>query len=136
MTSPTPQTPTAQTPTAPREERAYGEARVLRLHTAHPRVPIPYVTPGDMMTNARTVASAIPSPRRLAFYGGLGALAIFGALEWPVAAAIGAATEVIARERGERHERAMASGTPGEERTPATGTPAQQRETPRATEAR
>ncbi|MFF4761790.1 hypothetical protein [Streptomyces sp. NPDC001292] len=93
--------PMAAPATEPRGEET-GGATVLKLHTAHPRVPIPYVTPGDMLFNARTMASAVPSPRRLAFYGLLGAFAVAGALEWPVAIAVGAATEVISRERGER----------------------------------
>ncbi|MFF4794808.1 hypothetical protein ACFY2M_34810 [Streptomyces sp. NPDC001276] len=93
--------PMAAPATEPRGEET-GGATVLKLHTAHPRVPIPYVTPGDMVFNARTMASAVPSPRRLAFYGLLGAFAVAGALEWPVAIAVGAATEVISRERGER----------------------------------
>lgn len=90
--------------TEPRGEET-GGAPVLRLHTVHPRVPIPYVTPGDMLFNARTMASAIPAPRRLAFYGLLGAFAVAGALDWPVAIAVGAATEVISRERGARGRR-------------------------------
>lgn len=32
----------------------------------------------------------LPSPRRLAFYGGIVALAAFGILDWPVALVIGA----------------------------------------------
>jgi hypothetical protein len=32
----------------------------------------------------------VPTPDRLAFYGGIAALAAFGILEWPVALAIGA----------------------------------------------
>jgi len=31
----------------------------------------------------------LPEPQRLAFYGGIAALAAFGVLEWPVAAVLG-----------------------------------------------
>jgi hypothetical protein len=31
----------------------------------------------------------VPSPKRLAFYGGIAALAAFGILDWPVALVIG-----------------------------------------------
>lgn len=104
-----------QAPEAPAEARRDEEAKglkrpmggkVLHMHTAHPRVPIPYVTPGDMFAGARTGARAatglLPSPRKLAYYGILGGMAVAGALEWPVAVAVGAATEVITREQAAR----------------------------------
>ncbi|MBL3671350.1 hypothetical protein JL475_36710 [Streptomyces sp. M2CJ-2] len=122
MTSPGPQTqppqqpapPQAGTPTAetrppepqqapaerPEEKRTGG--RVLQFRTAHARVPIPYVTPGDMFSTARPATSILPSPRRLAFYGLLGAMAVVEAVEWPIAVAVGAATEVITREQAAR----------------------------------
>ncbi len=34
-------------------------------------------------------AIRLPEPQRLAFYGGIAALAAFGILEWPVAAVLG-----------------------------------------------
>ncbi|GAA1187620.1 hypothetical protein GCM10009654_51520 [Streptomyces hebeiensis] len=87
----------------------------LRMHTLHAKLPIPYLTPGDVTANARAAGSklappmpskesmpSMPPPKRLAFYGGLGALAVFGAVDWPVALAIGAAT-VVAR-GGRRQE--------------------------------
>jgi hypothetical protein len=101
-----------------REEEGRGQEtrardKVVHLHTAHPRVPIPYVTPGDAFRNVGTAASAatslLPSPRKLAFYGLVGAMAVVGAVEWPIAIALGAATEVITREQAARqraeHER-------------------------------
>lgn len=106
---------TQQASEAPAEPRRDEEAqggkgpmggRVLHMHTAHPRVPIPYVTPGDMFTAARTGARAatglLPSPRRLAYYGILGGMAAAGVLEWPVAIAVGATAEVITREQAAR----------------------------------
>lgn len=122
MTSPDPQTQPPQQPTPPQagaqpeetrtpkpqqaptehpEEKRTG-GKVLHLHTAHARVPIPYVTPGDMFSNARTATSILPSPRKLAFYGLLGAMAVVEAVEWPIAVAVGAATEVITREQAAR----------------------------------
>ncbi|MEV7680027.1 hypothetical protein AB0O64_15935 [Streptomyces sp. NPDC088341] len=78
----------------------------LRMHTLHADLPIPYLTAGDITANARAAGAKLsppmPPPKRLAFYGGLGALAILGAVDWPVAVAIGAAA-VVARggRRGE-----------------------------------
>ncbi|MGN9762218.1 hypothetical protein [Streptomyces sp. SD31] len=124
MTSPEPQTRQAQQAPQPapsetgtqaepehHEERHTG-GKVVHLHTAHPRVPIPYVTPGDMFSGARkatstaasTVTSLLPTPRRLAFYGILGGMTAAGAMAWPVAVAVGAATEVITREQSARHQ--------------------------------
>ncbi|MFI6206485.1 hypothetical protein ACIBAI_08785 [Streptomyces sp. NPDC051041] len=89
-----------------RESRGKGMGRVVHLHTAHPRVPIPYVTPGDRFPGVRTVtsaaASALSSPRKLTLYGVLGGMAVAGAIGWPVAVAVGAATEVITREQAAR----------------------------------
>ncbi|WP_159029279.1 hypothetical protein [Streptomyces viridochromogenes] len=108
MTSPEPQT---------RQEARRTGGKVVHLHTAHPRVPIPYVTPGDMFSGARKATSTatttatstamgmLPSPRKLAFYGILGGMTAAGAMAWPVAVAIGAATEVITREQDAHHRR-------------------------------
>ncbi|WP_143668237.1 hypothetical protein [Streptomyces carpinensis] len=91
-----------------RQEQAQGQAgpmaKVVHLHTAHPRIPIPYVTPGEMFQGARArgASSRIPSLRKLTCYGLLGGMAVAGALEWPIAIAVGAATEVITREQAAR----------------------------------
>ncbi|WP_234360234.1 hypothetical protein [Streptomyces sp. DSM 15324] len=93
-------------------------------------MPIPYVTPGDIFTNARTAASLLPAPRKLAYYTVLGAMTVAGALEWPVAVAVGAATEVITREQGTRRRARQAEETrrqAGPE--PSARTEAAQRET-------
>ncbi len=84
-----------------------GAGEGLRVHVAHASIPVPYVTKGDVSANARAAGSAMPDLKlppaeRLAFYGGLGALAVVGALEWPVAAAIGAATVIARRSRREK----------------------------------
>ncbi len=90
----------------PETQETHAGGKVMHLHTAHPRVPIPYVTPGDMFRDMRTTTSAatsfLPSPRKLAFYGVLGAMAAVEVLEWPIALAVGAATEVITREQAAR----------------------------------
>jgi hypothetical protein len=96
------------------EEHPEKGGQVLRIHTAHPAVPVPYVTPEDLKAGAQALASrlptrpALPTPpaRDLLFYGGLGALAVAGALEWPIAVAIGGATMVVrGRTKGETKER-------------------------------
>jgi hypothetical protein len=93
------------------EEHPERGGQVLHIHTAHPAVPVPYITPEDLKASAQAMASrlpALPTPptRDLLFYGGLGALAVAGALEWPIAAAIAGATMVVrGRTKGETKER-------------------------------
>lgn len=85
--------------------REHGDG--MRVHTIHADLPIPYFTPGDITANARAAGSRLPklpSAKDIAFYGGLGAMALAGALEWPVALAIGAATAVVRGSREERRE--------------------------------
>ncbi len=79
----------------------------MHVRTAHATIPIPYVTGKDISDNVRAAGSALPDvklppPERMAFYGGLGALAAVGVVEWPVAAAIGAAAVVARRSRREK----------------------------------
>lgn len=97
---------------APAKSRTSGrkspaEAEGMHVHTAHPSISIPYVTREDISANMRAAGSALPDvklppPERLAFYGGLGVLAVAGAVEWPVAAAIGVATMVARRSRRDK----------------------------------
>jgi hypothetical protein len=93
------------------EEHPEKGGQVLHMHTAHPAVPVPYFTPEDLKTSAQAMASrlqAFPTPpaKDLLFYGGLGAMAVAGALEWPIAAAIGGATLVVrGRTTGQTKER-------------------------------
>ena len=66
-----------------------------------PHVPMPHISKqefGHYVDVARTI---LPPPERVAYYGALGAMAIFGAIEWPVAAAIGV---------GHGHHAARATG--------------------------
>jgi len=45
-----------------------------------------------------------PDPAGLLWYGGLGALAVIGVLDWPVAVVIGAATAIAARSSGDHSQ--------------------------------
>ncbi|MBC2902275.1 hypothetical protein [Streptomyces cupreus] len=86
--------PTAQRSKKAEEKQQAKDGQVLHMHTAHPAMPVPYLTPGDLKANAQAMASLVPT-KDVLFYGGLGALTIAGALEWPVALAIGGATAVL-----------------------------------------
>ncbi|MER5918486.1 hypothetical protein ABT124_51855 [Streptomyces sp. NPDC001982] len=68
----------------------------LHMHTldVHAPVHIPYFTPGDVVANTQAMTSRLPT-KDLLFYGGLGALTVAGALDWPVALAIGGATAIL-----------------------------------------
>ncbi|WP_285773578.1 hypothetical protein [Microtetraspora sp. NBRC 13810] len=66
--------------------------------------------------------SFLPPPERIVYYGGLGALAVFGLLEWPVAAAIGAGTLIAQRARSGERGKETARGR--NERKPEAVTPA------------
>ncbi|MFE9609792.1 hypothetical protein [Streptomyces sp. NPDC006012] len=60
-----------------------------------------------MTSTARVATAHLPSrppARELAFYGGLGALTVAGALEWPVALAVGGATWLLRSVRKEKKE--------------------------------
>ncbi|MEU6521589.1 hypothetical protein ABZ892_01780 [Streptomyces sp. NPDC046924] len=120
MTSPEAQTqPPQQQASAEHPEGKQTGGKLLHLRTA--RVPIPYVTPGDKFPNVRKAAPAskatslLPSPRKLVLYGVLGGMTAAGAIGWPVAVAVGAATEVITREQAARqhqgHEHAERTET-------------------------
>ncbi|WP_433462012.1 hypothetical protein [Spirillospora sp. CA-128828] len=105
-----------------RAATAKGRAPKESAETAHRTATVPLVTPhltlhkvqvptpnlpvsGDeMMAAGKAVTSFLPPPDRLAYYTGLGALAVFGVIEWPVAAAIGAGV-AIAKRAGHSGER-------------------------------
>ncbi|MFF4351715.1 hypothetical protein [Streptomyces sp. NPDC001530] len=71
------------------------------MHTFNAPVPVPYLTPKDVAADARAVTSRLrdmPTPplaKDVVFYGGLGALTVAGALEWPVALAVAGATWLV-----------------------------------------
>ncbi|UUU34462.1 hypothetical protein JIX56_34025 [Streptomyces sp. CA-210063] len=121
MTAATQEAPEQRRDEAAQDQEKRGGGKVLHMHTAHPQIPIPYVTPGDLFTGARSGARAatslLPAPRKLAYYGLLGGMTAAGVLEWPVALAIGVTTEVITREQGtraraERGEQGRREATP------------------------
>ncbi|MFF3906311.1 hypothetical protein ACFYZJ_09905 [Streptomyces sp. NPDC001848] len=101
-------TPREATRKQPAETHAH-EGGGLHLHTrtVHPSLRIPYITRDDLTSTAREATSrmpGVPSGKDLVFYGGLTAMAVAGALEWPVALAVGGATWLVrssrTRERG------------------------------------
>ncbi|MGI5143630.1 MULTISPECIES: hypothetical protein [unclassified Streptomyces] len=93
----------------PQQETHAGNGQGMHLHmrTLHPSVPIPYLSKEEMTSTARAATARLPgtlSVEDLAFYGGLGALAVAGALEWPVALAVGGATWLLRSGRREKPE--------------------------------
>ncbi|WP_159056294.1 hypothetical protein [Streptomyces sp. DSM 15324] len=80
-------------------------------------------TPGDLKARAAGMASRLPAfrGRDLVFYGGLGALAIAGALEWPVALAVGGATYVVTGGWTRQETQARAGETAGAGETAEAG---------------
>ncbi|MGW5663089.1 hypothetical protein ACWEWG_23760 [Streptomyces sp. NPDC003758] len=100
-------TPQEETRRQPAETHAH-EGGGLHLHTrtVHPSLRIPYITRDDLTSTAREATSRMPgapSGKDLVFYGGLTAMAVAGALEWPVALAVGGATWLLRGGRkGER----------------------------------
>ncbi|MEU8033606.1 hypothetical protein AB0C13_34140 [Streptomyces sp. NPDC049099] len=97
-------TPTRRVSTVPARaqqkasEKAHPDGAGIHLHTRtfHPPITIPYPSVEKLPAGLENLPA-----RDLVFYGGLGALAVAGALEWPVALAIGGATWLV---RGRRKE--------------------------------
>lgn len=100
---------------AQRRREAHAEERM--------DVPVPVLTPKMKVMHIpmpgmsyvgdarRLLAGYLPPPERLAFYGGLGLAAVFGAIDWPVAAAIGVGTMIARRGRGVLRTRPSAQQT-------------------------
>ncbi|MFB9179429.1 hypothetical protein ACFFX1_14925 [Dactylosporangium sucinum] len=67
----------------------------------HLKVPVVHMGSGARMGSAveRVRAAVEPRPGRLLYYGGVGALAVLGVLEWPVALAAAAGVWVATHER-------------------------------------
>jgi hypothetical protein len=113
------------------QERAEGASRVRWAHLAVPvpvgvRVPAPHMphlhVPSAAQNAAKRTAfglgvvrANLPKPRQMVYYGALGGLAAVGAIEWPVAAAIGAGVWVASRTGWRR------PGQPGEARQERPG---------------
>lgn len=70
-------------------------------------IPVPEIhtkrvsVPGKMGQARRTMTGQLRPSGRLLFYGGLVAVAAFGVIDWPVAAAVGIGTVVARRRRSE-----------------------------------
>lgn len=64
--------------------------KVFKVHVPAPGMS--YVTDAGHLA-----ASYLPPPERMVFYGGLGVAAVMGAIDWPVAAAIGIGTMLARR---------------------------------------
>ena len=68
-------------------------------------VPVPAIhtkrvsVPAKMGQARQTLTGQLGPPRPLLFYGGLAAVAAFGVIDWPVAAAIGVGTMIARRGR-------------------------------------
>lgn len=99
-------------PDRPAEDRFEGKRSAtidLPFMTARFRVPdiripelrMPEVHPPtreDLDSAGRKALSVLPPPKTLLFFGGLAATAVIGAIEWPVAAAIGIGSALASRE--------------------------------------
>ncbi|WP_433290364.1 hypothetical protein ACQPZQ_43880 [Pseudonocardia sp. CA-142604] len=65
-----------------------------------PEIRMPEVRPPtreDLDSAGRKALSVLPPPKTLLFFGGLAATAVVGAIEWPVAAAIGIGSALAGR---------------------------------------
>ncbi|MFC9635377.1 hypothetical protein ACFTY8_40570 [Streptomyces mirabilis] len=79
----------------------------LHMRTLHPPVPIPYFSREEITSTAQAATTRLPTTppaKDLVYYGGLGALTVAGALEWPVALAIGGATWLLRSGRQEKQK--------------------------------
>ncbi|MBC6460939.1 hypothetical protein [Actinomadura sp. HBU206391] len=82
----------------------------MPLLTVQVRAPhVPRVHPRAVGHAVSSAQSSLPSAERMAYYAGLGALAAFGVIEWPVAAAIGAGT-ILAKRALKKDPRASSNG--------------------------
>lgn len=99
----------ADTQTQPKEERRQVTLALpmmsIQLHKPEmpsismPHIPLPHISKQEMGHAVDVAKSILPPPERVAYYGALGALAVFGVVEWPVAAAIGMGTVIAQRAR-------------------------------------
>jgi hypothetical protein len=88
-------------PSQPAEGSAEGRRSAtvnLPFMTAQFRAPDMHVPGRDELAGAaRGARSLLPSKSAALFYGGLAVVAVAGAIEWPVAAAIGVGTALASR---------------------------------------
>jgi hypothetical protein len=86
------------TRTEARAETAHTATLNLPFVTAQFRAPDLHVPSRDEIgAVARGARSMLPSGKAMLFYGGLAVTAAVGAIEWPVAAAIGVGTAMASR---------------------------------------
>ncbi|WP_425570075.1 hypothetical protein, partial [Planotetraspora phitsanulokensis] len=62
-----------------------------------PHMDMPHISKREVGQAVDIARTFLPPPERIVYYGGLGALAVLGLIEWPVAAAIGAGTIIAQR---------------------------------------
>ncbi|MEV0418382.1 hypothetical protein [Streptosporangium canum] len=76
----------------------------VQFRPPHLHLPLhlPHVNRREAGQAVDVARSFLPPPERMVYYGGLGALAVAGLIEWPVAAAIGVGTVIAQRARGGR----------------------------------
>jgi hypothetical protein len=70
-------------------------------HVSMPHVPMPPISKQELGHYVDVARTILPPPERVAYYGALGAMAVLGAIEWPVAAAIGVGMAIAGRGRQE-----------------------------------
>jgi hypothetical protein len=101
----------------------------LRLPVVGVRVPVPHVplpSQHQVIVGALRVGDAVrdnlPKNDRLLYYGGLGALAAFGVVDWPVALVVGTGVWVASRRRGAAPSRAVdETRAPSQTKEPNSG---------------
>lgn len=105
-------------PSRPHEGRFEGHRSAtlnLPFFTAQVRLPdIRIPSREDFSTAARGVQRKAPSGKALLFFGGLTATAALGAIEWPVAAAIGVGSALASRGGADPLPSERAAGQSGE----------------------
>jgi len=84
-----------------------------------PEFRMPTISRHELEAAVNTVRSALPPPTQLAYYTGLGLLAVFEVVEWPVVVVAAAGTILVQRairqheeHEKEGHPRAKASDKP------------------------
>jgi hypothetical protein len=109
----------ARTETRERTERDLLalDTPVVSLHVHRPHLHLPGVTTKPAGRAVRAARNVLPTPTRLVYYGGLGAMAVAGVIEWPVAVAIGLGTAIGQRIRRNGRPAADAGDERAEERT-------------------
>ena len=110
-------------PSSPAEGSAEGSRSAtlnLPFMTAQFRAPELHM-PGrdDLSGAARGVRSLLPSKTAALFYGGLAATAVLGAIEWPVAAAIGVGTALASKGAANPEPRGGSASVPAQAETRA-----------------